>query len=297
MFGIYDDSFIEEYAKLAFVAHKHNTPIVMQLAYQGSQGGRKVAGGKLWGMSALRQRTSGARPREVTKDDIAVLVASFAQAARRAKQAGFDGVQLHVAHGYFLNQCLSSYYNRRSDEYGGGIENRARILYEVCSAVREAVGDNYLLMAKVNGEDLFEGGLTLEESIKVCQGLEERGITAIEVSGGQAPQRGEEYGIIRTGLEKPEEQSYFAYQAARIAQEIGVPVAVVGGNREPKRLENILNTTDIEYLSFCRPLIREPSLLHRWGSGDLRKATCNSCNWCLKNAMEGKDLACVFETD
>jgi 2,4-dienoyl-CoA reductase-like NADH-dependent reductase (Old Yellow Enzyme family) len=295
MFGVYDDSFIEEYAELTSVVHKHRTPIVMQIAYQGSQGGLRIAGGKVWGLSSVGNRISGVTPREMTKDDIGVLVKSFAEAAHRAKKAGFDGVQLHAAHGYFLNQSLSPYYNRRSDEYGGSTENRARLLYEVYEAVREKVGEDYLVMAKVNGEDLFQGGLVLEESIAVCQGLQERGIDAIEVSGGQAPQRGGEHGIIRTGLEKAEAQSYFAHQAASIARQLHVPVMLVGGNRNPKLLEDILNTTGIEYVSFCRPLIREPNLLHRWQSGDLTEATCTSCNRCLRTAVRGKGLACVLE--
>ena len=295
--GIYDDSFIAEYANLTSAVHKHDTPIVIQLAYLGSQGGPRVAGGRLWGVSAVEHRSTGVTPKEMTRDNIQVLVASFAEAARRAKEAGFDGVQLHAAHGYFLNQSLCTYYNRRIDEYGGTIQNRARVLYEVCTAVRKAVGDEYLLMAKVNGEDLFEGGLTLEESIVVCHGLEERGIDAIEVSGGHGPQKGEEHGIIRTGLKNPKEQSYFADQATKVAEQLDVPVALVGGNREPKLLEDILNTTDIEYVTFCRPLIREPHLMRRWQSGDFTSARCTSCNWCYDNMKRGEDLACKFEKD
>ena len=297
MFGIYDDVFIDEYKTLTSSVHRHEAPIVMQLAYEGSQGGSKISGGKVWGLSAVRQRTTGITPKEMTTGDIKAVIDSFAEAAERAKKAGFDGVQLHAAHGYFLSQCLSPYYNRRTDEYGVTVQGRARILYEVCEQIRERVGEEYLVMAKVNCDDLFEGGLTLEDSIKVCQGLQERGVAAIEVSGGQAPERGAKHAIMRTKLEKPERQSYFCRQAARIAEEIDIPVVLVGGNRDPKLLNKIINTTPIEYISLSRPLIREPNLVHRWQSGNLAPARCISCNWCLENAARGEELACKFEKD
>ena len=289
MFGIYDDEFIGEYERITSRVHRHNVPIVMQISYQGSQGSVTTAGRRLWGLSAIENRATGITPKEMTKGDISLLVASYAQAAGRAKEAGFDGVQLHAAHGFFLSQSLSRYYNRRSDEYGGSTRNRARLLYEVCTAVRETVGNEYLLMVKVDGEGLPEGGPVLEESVAICQGLQECGIDAIEVSGRE--------GTVRTDLERPEDQSYYAPQATRIAEQLSIPVLLVGGNRDPRLLEEVLNTTPVEHLSFSRPLIREPDLVRRWQSGDLTAATCTSCNWCMENAARGENLACVFEKD
>ena len=298
MFGIYNDSFIGEYEQLVISpAHKHACPVVLQIAYQGSQSGPKIAGGKVWALSAVKHRVSGLTPHEMTKSDIKVLIRAFALAAERAKKAGFDGVQIHAAHGYFLNQSLSPYYNRRTDEYGGNTEKRARILYEVYEAIREVVGKDYLVMAKVNSEDFFEGGLTLRDSITVCQGLQERGIDTLEISGGQKPHRATVDRISRTNLDKPADECYFLPQAAKISAELDIPIILVGGNRDPQRLEETINITDIEYLSFCRPLIREPSLFARWQSGDLTKAECISCNWCLRNAIKGEDLACRFHEE
>ena len=121
----------------------------------------------------------------MTQDDIARLAEDFAGAASRAQEAGFDGVQIHAAHGYLISQFLSPYYNKRRDGYGGSIEHRARILLEVFDAVRAAVGAGFGVMVKINSEDFREGGLTVDEMVAVSAMLEERGIDAIEMSGAQ----------------------------------------------------------------------------------------------------------------
>lgn len=286
MMGIYDDSFIQEYKELTDMVHKNDANIIMQLAYGGSQTGLTPPSKVILGPSAIENKVSKVTPKEATKDDIKFLVKSFADAALRVKKSGFDGVQIHVAHGYLLSQFLNPYYNQRTDEYGGSIENRGRIVFEVYEAVREAVGNDYPILVKINSEDCMEGGLTSEDSLYVSQKLAKLGVDAIEVSGGtvsdpSAIKDNLFFSRTKIALGKDRE-SYFKEYATKLADKVNIPVILVGGNRHLDVMEDILNNTKIEYFSFGRPLTCEPDLINRWISGDTSKPKCVSCNQCFK---------------
>lgn len=283
--GIYNDSFIEEYQKLTCIVHKHDTNIIVQLVCNGAQN-TSTADGVLWGPSAVADLVLQTVPREMTKDDIRIMQDAFANGAIRAKKAGFDGVQLHIAHGYLLSRFLTPYYNRRTDEYGGSIENRARAVLETCHCVREAVGAEFSVLVKINCDDFMEQGLSYEECKYVCKMMVNSGITAIEISGGLLSSRNSE-GTCRKVT--PDTESYFKHYAAEIAEEIDIPVILVGGNREVDKLTDIINQTKIEYISLCRPFIREPELINRWTSGDMTPAQCISCTKCF-----GTETKCIF---
>lgn len=283
---ISDDSFVEEYQKLTAMSHSYDARMIMQLACLGSQ---TTPGGKiLWGPSAVEDLGYHVTPVEMTLQDICAMKKTFAEAAFRAKEAGFDGVQMHVAHGYLLSKFLTPYYNRRTDAYGGGIENRARIVLETYQGIREKVGPEYPILIKINCADFADQGLTFDECKYVCHELAELGINAVEISGGISSSRPGE-GTIRM-IAAEQEESYFQSYAAEIAREINVPVVVVGGNRDFASLTEILNKTEIEYFSLCRPLIRESNLINRWQSGNLEPAKCVSCNKCFRPG----GTSCVF---
>lgn len=276
MMGIYDDSFIADYKPLTEMVHQHNSKIVLQIAYGGTSTSYNVGGRVIWGPSQVTHPRSKVPATPMTEADIQVLVGAFAQAGLRAKKAGFDGVQFHGAHGYLLSQFLSSHFNRRQDDYGGSIDNKARIIMEVYDATRALVGEDFNIMIKINASDFAEQGFTFEECKHVCRALDERGINAIEISGGKA-------------LNPTEESSYSIY-AAEVAQEIEAPVIVVGMNRSLEVMEEILNKTSIEYFSLCRPFIREPELVNRWSKGDVRRAACISCGKCYSS----DGIRCIF---
>lgn len=297
MLGIYNDSFIPEYEALTNMVHSFGSAIIPQIVYGGSQTSFNVGSREIWGPSAVEEINSAVTPKAMTKNDIRSLIKAFGDAAERAQKAGFDGVEIHAAHGYLLSQFLTPYYNRRTDEYGGLIHNRARIIYEVYEEIRRRVGGDYLVMIKINGEDFSEGGLILEESMAVCQELAVRGIDAIEVSGGQAPKAGKKNIIIRTDIKLEAQESYFAREGAMIADAVDVPVALVGGNRTLKVMGNILQSTDIKYFSLSRPFLCEPGLAARWRKGDKSRTKCISCNHCLANAVKGEQLACVLREE
>ena len=283
--GIYDDSFIDEYQKFTAMIHQYGAKVILQLACLGSQ---TSPGGKvMWGPSAVEDTFYKTGPREMSKEDILFVQTAFADAALRAKKAGFDGVQLHAAHGYLLSKFLTPYYNRRTDEYGGSIDNRARMILETYQAIREKVGQQYPVLIKINCEDFLEQGLDFADCEYVCNKLAEQGISAIEMSGGTASSRPNE-GPVRKITE--EQEAYFKSYAAQIAQAVNVPVISVGGNRKLAAVNDIINQTPIEYIALCRPLIREGDLVNRWQAGDVSSATCISCNKCFRHG----GTVCVF---
>ncbi len=280
MMGIYHDSFIAEYRKLTDMVRSHGSRIVMQIVYGGTQTGYPAEGRIIWGPSEVADLATGVVPTPMTQGDIATLVQAFGDAAERAQAAGFDGVQMHGAHSYLLSQFLNPYYNRRSDEYGGSIENRARIIFEVYEEIRKRVGRNYPVLIKINAEDFMEGGATFEDIRFVCSQLAERGIDAIEISGGTGAS-GEKI-PARVKIDTPEKEAYHATYAAQVAAEICVPVILVGGLRSPGVIEGLLESTSIDFFSLSRPLLAEPDLPKRWQQGDLLPARCISCNGCLQ---------------
>ncbi len=286
--GIYDDSFIKEYSKLTELCHEYDAKIILQLACLGSQTFLKAGSSKvIWGPSAVEDLGYQTTPKEMTTKDIFLVQKAFAEAALRAKTAGFDGIQMHVAHGYLLSKFLTPYYNRRSDGYGGSVENRARMVLETYQVIREKVGPEYPILVKINSEDYMDQGMTFTDCKYVCKKLTELGVNVVEISGGSLSSRPNE-GFGRKIV--PEQESYFEIYAAEIAQENDVPVILVGGNRSLESLNRILNNTQIEYIALCRPLICESDLINRWQSGDLTPEKCISCNQCSHPG----GTSCVF---
>ncbi len=282
MLGIYDDSFISKYRAMNDKIHVEGANIIMQIVYGGSCTAFIPNNRLIWGPSPVAHPLYGVIPKEMTKEDIQTVVTAHAEAARRVKTAGFDGVQLHGAHTYLLSQFLSPYFNRRQDEYGGSIENRARIIIDTLAAVREEVGFDYPVFIKMHcSDDWGENGLTVDESLWVAKALEEKGITGIEFSGGNLDVKNyPNAGPIRNGVVKIENQSYFVDKTAAIAQHLSIPVISVGGHRDLKKMEEILNNTPIDYIAMSRTLLSEPDLIRQWERGNVKKPRCVGCNKC-----------------
>jgi 2,4-dienoyl-CoA reductase-like NADH-dependent reductase (Old Yellow Enzyme family) len=204
-------------------------------------------------------------------------------------------VQLQAAHGYLINQFLSSHTNQRTDAYGGELQGRSRFLLEVYARVRAAVGDDYPVLVKVNGSDHLAEGFCIGEAIKVAQNLDAAGIDAIEVSGG-TPASGE---CIppRRGIISPEQEAYNLPQAQVINRLTRCPVMVVGGIRSVWTAKGILRRGEADYIALSRPLIQRPDLPQhwRWAEGST-PSRCTSCNGCFKAALNG-GLRCVLIED
>jgi 2,4-dienoyl-CoA reductase-like NADH-dependent reductase (Old Yellow Enzyme family) len=289
--GIYSDDHVAPLREMTKAVHDAGGKIVAQLAHGGCAAAAQLTGSTPRGPSAIEK---GGRRRcdEMTRDDIARLRTGFARAAVRAREAGFDGVQLHAAHGYLMSQFLSPLCNRRQDDYGGSPENRARMLLDVVEAAKSAAGSAFGIMVKINSEDFMEGGFRLDEMLALSAMLEDRGIDAIEMSGGTV--RSKDYSPSRMGkTARVEGEAYYIEAARRYKEKIRVPLMLVGGIRSYDVAERLVAEGTADYISLCRPLIAEPDLINRWRSGDREPSACKSDNLCFKPALEGRGVCCV----
>ena len=291
--GAHDDSHIEGLRRLADVVHRNGGRIVAQIVHCGGQSRPKAQGGlPALAPSAVESPGYKGVPEALTVEQIAEVVQSFAQAAGRVKDAGFDGVQLHGAHGYLLAQFLSPSRNQRDDQYGGSLENRARFCLEVFEAVREAVGPSFPIMIKLNANDFMEGSTTEKDSTFLAKGLAELGIAAIEVSSG-TPGSGK-LGPARPAIATQADEAYFLPQARILREAVpDIPLILVGGIRSLAVVEQILEEGVADYFAMSRPLIREPDLPLRWQRGADHPAECISCLGCFAPAAGGQGIRCM----
>ncbi len=227
--GIDRDDLITPLARLTRAVHDAGGHIFCQLVHAGGQTSAKTIGRTPLAPSAIKAENYPEQAEELTLKEIKSLINSFGDAARRARQAGFDGIQIHGAHGYLINQFLSPLTNRRQDDYGGSLENRMRFLEEVYEKVRSCVGPDYPVTIKLTGSDNQEGGFTLDESVIVAQRLAATGMDAIEVSSGTVASGA--LGPVRQGIDSEVKEAYNIDKAERIKQAVDIPVIVVGGLR------------------------------------------------------------------
>ncbi len=279
MMGIYEDSFIEEYQHLTELVHQYDGRIILQVAYGGTKTTYHVGERVIFAPSDVPERSTRTQGKAMTYEEIAYIVDAFAQAARRAKESGFDGIEIHGAHTYLINQFLSPYYNVRKDEYGGSLENRMRFLKEIYYKMREEVGNDYPILVKLTASDFFEGGLTFEETRDICLEMEHIGMNAIELSGNVHGSANKLVGQTFDGHEI-EAEGYFYKYGEVVSQEVGIPIITVGGFRNLESMEAILKGTEITYFALSRPLLAEPDLIRRWKEGDKKPVKCIRCSKC-----------------
>jgi 2,4-dienoyl-CoA reductase-like NADH-dependent reductase (Old Yellow Enzyme family) len=268
MMRLSDDALIPQYKKLTDIIHAQGIPVITQLAlgayYRPSDNG---------GYEQVE-------PDNMTTDDIRLVRDQFIEAAVRAEKAGFDGVQLHVAHFFFLSRFVSPAVNHRADAYGGSAENRVRLVSEILKGIREKA-PKLPITAKINSSDFTCGGLDEEQSLAQCRLLCDAGLDAVEVSGN---------GTSVAGVRPHRNEAYFAPFAAKLAEEVSTPVIVVGGMRSLDTMAEILNKTKIEMISLSRPLLREPDLPNKLKSGETTVSKCVSCNACYSSLSH----KCIF---
>jgi len=291
--GVYSDDLVPGLAQMTAAVHAAGGKIVLQLAHAGCQADEELTGRQAVGPSILHTE-NGPMGREMTQEEIRRVIDAFGRGAVRAARAGFDGVQIHAAHGYLLSQFLSPFFNQRSDEYGGSLENRRRIVLEVFHDIKRRVGTEFPVMLKMNAQDFLPGGLSAEDMLKVAATLSEAGIDAIELSGGT--RFSEKRSHVRTGrLDSREDEVFYLQEAKAYKKSITAPLMLVGGIRSFEVAERLVDEGTTDYVSLCRPLIREPDLIQRWKSGDLRKSACISDNGCFKPGRAGEGIYCVVE--
>lgn len=293
--GMCDDSCLHHYRSLTDLAHENGARIVVQLVYGGSKSKlapddprrlspagepsqEGVPNVSILGASAVVNPRTQLVPTEASAEDLREVVQAFGQAAVRARACGFDGVEVHAAHGYLLSQFLSPHFNKRKDEYGGTLQNRARLAIECVRAVRAEVGSDYPVLVKLNCSDNWDdpegrrGGLGEAESLQTAALLVEAGANCIEVSGDWHA----------ASASAVSGEPYFAEFGARLAGEIDVPIIVTGGWRSLDVIERHLCNDGIAGIALSRPLICEPDLPRRWQAGDVAPSACTNCGSCQK---------------
>ena len=263
MVRLADDDVVPEHKRLVDNAHRYHCPVIVQLA-----------------LGEYNGRYRDMRINDLTQEDIQHIRELFAAAARRACKAGYDGVQIHAAHGFFLSRFISPDYNQRSDEYGGSAENRGRLVAEITEQIKKECPHLHVTM-KINCSDFVPDGLTPSDSLLICQQCVAAGLDSVEVSGA-----GTSVPRIKAGVN----EAYFKPFALMLAEALTVPVILVGGHRSVENMEAVLNEGGIAFLSLSRPLIREPDLPNRWQNGDTAPAKCISCNGCYRTQAH----CCVF---
>lgn len=286
------DQYVGGWRKLTQVVHNLGSKIAMQITHLGRQENYDVPGVTPIAPSAVPVKKTGMIPRAMTICEIESVVEDFAQSCRRVKEAGFDAVQLNGAHGYLISNFISPFANIRTDKYGGTTEKRARFVVEIVKRARCLVGADYPLMIKMNFDDFIGGGLTKNEAVRIAQISVQAGIDCIEVSGGTMAESIECVAV--KGINREEKEAYFRHYAEALKEHVAVPVILVGGNRTPRVMKKLLEEGITDFVSMCRPFIREPQLIKRWKEGDLKKAKCISCNLCLENMHTGP-LRCYIE--
>lgn len=290
--GIDSDARVPPLRRMTAAVHDHGGKIVAQIAHAGCFTNANLTGMQPMALSIVDDKAPN-KYRLATTADFKQLVQDFASAARRVREAGFDGVQLHAAHGYLLSQALSPALNQRDDAYGGSLANRARLPLDVLAEVRQTVGEDFPVFIKVNCADFLDGGLELEEALAFGRMLQDAGIDAIEVSGGTIASG--HLSPVRVKINSEDKEAYFREGAKAYKASLQVPIFLVGGIRSITLAEKLYDDGVADYFSMARPFIREPALIKRWMGGDRRKSACMSDNQCHTAARNGEGLYCVVE--
>lgn len=266
-----DESGLNQLSSWADAVHKGGSQIWAQISHPGRQCPRLVNTKPLSASEVqLNMVSNFGKPKAATQKDIKDIISRFANTAKILQKAGFDGVQIHGAHGYFISQFLSPITNHRKDQYGGSLENRARLLLEIVQAVREAVGPSFPVALKLNSSDFQKGGFTLNECVQVVSWLNETSLDLLEISGGTYEQLEffkQDSNEVRDSTKKRE--AYFLEYAKTIQQTANMPLMVTGGFRSKAGMNDALAQGDCDLIGLGRPFCLEPNFPNRFIQGSL----------------------------
>lgn len=298
--------------------HSQGAGAAVQLGHCGYFASMPVTGARPIGPSVVFNTYGLTFPKKMDENDINRIIDDFGTAAALSIEAGFDAVEVQASHGYLISQFLSPFTNRRTDKWGGSIENRMRLLLAVVRKVRQAIGPNKAMLVKLNLSDGFEGGLLLNDAVEIAKGLEkEGGVDALVLSGGfvsKVPMyimRGDvpfkEMYEGQTSLTKkigllligrimiksfPFEEAYFLNDARSILKAVKIPLVLLGGLRTLSKMEEVISE-GFQFVSMARPLIMEPDLINKMAKGETKSSACEPCNKCIA-AMDKNGMECVL---
>ena len=281
------DELIPGFSSLADRIHAHGSKVAMQLGAFLKYGEDLVAPS-----SIIYKWAPDVTPRALTTEEIGEIIKTYGEAGERAHKAGFDAVQLHVAHGYPLCSFLSPLFNQRDDQYGGSAENRARIIIEIAAEIKTRTGEDFPVLIKMNVADFCEGGMVIDDAVEAAKIMAQNGIAAIETSGGAS---GHEVTPLGPVEDSKWTEGYFLEYASAIKEAVDVPVILVGGLREMNMMEEVLAQGKADLFSMSRPFIKEPAIIKRWMEGNQEPSDCISCNGCMDLFTDGEAIECITE--
>ncbi|HEY3374802.1 MAG TPA: FAD-dependent oxidoreductase [Candidatus Aquicultor sp.] len=293
--SIHTDDVIPGLRQLADIAHSYGAVIGPQIFHAGRQTASAIMGVQPVAPSPIPDPTVNEVPRALSVDEIHSIVNDYAQAARRAKEAGCDFVEVHGAHGYLITQFLSPFSNARDDEYGGSLENRMRFVSEIIQAIRATVGADFPVIVRISGEEQVPTGLTLDDSVKIAQRLEELGVNAIHVSAGNYASF--DRGAMISPMAIPD--GPLVPLAKAIKGAVKMPVIAVGKIRTPELANDIIQTGKADFVALGRPLLADPDWPNKALEGrtsDIDK--CIACNQgCITRLFGQQDVWCTVNPE
>lgn len=284
------DEHILGFRKLIDAVHKEGVKLAVQLNHAGRQTSSKITGMPIVAPSPVPCPIRKEVPRELSTDQIHRIIGSFTEAALRAKKAGADAIEIHMAHGYLIAEFLSPFSNKRSDEYGGDILGRTKLAVEVLTATREKVGPDFPIICRLSGDEYVEGGLILDDTKKIAKVLESMGADALDISaalGGRPMNQPTYYA----------DEGALVHLAAGIKSVVGVPVITVGRIRNLFLAETIVRERRADVVSMGRALIADPHLPRKTFENKVEDIVwCISCNRCLQSLDTGP-LSCTVNPE
>ncbi len=294
--GAYEDRFIPGLEKMAAVIHKNGAKAAAQLHHAGREAYIQLKKGEALAPSAIPGPIVRIPPKEMTTEDIKIIVASFGQAALRAKKAGFDAVEIHGAHGYLITQFFSALSNHRTDEYGGDFQSRSRFALEVVKEVRNCVGEDYPISFRISAEEYIKNGYTVENVQQILPDLVKAGVDIVHASIGTYGSPGS------IGCATPEyEEGFNAWRAGKLKEAVDIPVIAVGRFSNPDAADTAIAGGQADMIAFGRQLLADPDFLIKAKNGkveDIRK--CLACNQgCIERLMlePGSSVRCAINPE
>lgn len=259
--SIAEDEDISGLRKLTETLHENGTKAMAQISHAGGAARSEITGKAVYGASACPMPKTGFVPLEMTLADIENVIHDFTRAAVRAKSAGFDGVEIHSAHGYLLNQFYSPLSNKRTDEYGAQtLEGRLKLHLEIIKSIRKEVGQDYLIAVRLGACDYTDGGTTLQDSVSAAKILEQAGVDLLDISGGFC-------GYVRPNAK---EQGYFSELTEAIKRVVNIPVVLTGGITDAAAAETLLKNNQADLIGVGRAILKD-SLWAQRAMSDLQK--------------------------
>lgn len=284
-----DDRFISGFSRLTGSVQKYGTKFFAQLHHAGNQSNSSLTGGKqIVAPSPVINKAIGEVPRELTTTEVRDIINKFIQAAVRAKIAGFDGVELHGAHGYILNQFSSPHTNKRSDEFGGSFENRMRFTVDIIHGIKKECGKDFPVIARFSADEFIDNGINLSEGVKIGIALSNAGVDALDVSSGTYESM---QVIIEPYMYK---EGWRSYLAESVKKEVSIPVITVGAIKLPAKAEEILNQKKADFVAIGRGHLCDSQWAGKSASGNENLIIpCIGCMYCIDSIFSMKKIQCA----